>query len=134
MSMTADDRLPSPREIISAHEEIEEASDLKFRGARVAAPRLELREILQEVRTYDNVWMRAACLLRKVLTAHLFEDGNKRTAWVVTRQYLEEHGVRPAQLRKVPVSHVLRSIRGFDVEEIAEWLETGGINRDRLNP
>lgn len=132
--MAGDDRLPTPRQILIAHDEIEEAYDLKYRGVRAAAPRLELREILQEVREYDRVYMRAACLLRKTITAHLFEDANKRTAWSITRQYLEKHDLEPAERREVVVAHVLRSIRGYDVDEIAEWLETGAIDRTRLNP
>lgn len=132
--MSEDDPLPTPRQIIIAHEEIEETYDLKHRGARVAAPRLQLQEVLEGVRDYDGVYMRAACLLRKVLTAHLFEDGNKRTAWSVTRQYLEKYGIRPAQRREVVVGHFLRSIRSYDVDEIAKWLETGEIDRTRLNP
>lgn len=132
--MTDDDLLPSPRQIIIAHEQIEESYDLKFRGARVASPRLNLRDILEEVRGYDDVYLRAACLLRKVLTAHLFEDGNKRTAWSITLHYLEKHGLQPAERRTVVITHVLRSIRGYDVEEIAEWLDSGDIDRSRLNP
>ena len=132
--MPDDDRLPSARQIVIAHEEIEEAYDLKYTGARVVAPRLTLRDILEEVREYDDIYMRAACLLRKVLTAHLFEDGNKRTAWTVTRQYLNNHGLQPAERREIVVAHVLRSIRRYDIDELAEWLETGNIDRSRLTP
>lgn len=132
--MTEENRLPTPREIVAAHEEIEVSQELRFTGARVASPRLELRDLLGEVRAYDEVYVRAGCLLRKGITAHLFEDGNKRTAWTVTRQYLAEHDLKPAERRPVVVAHVLRSIRRYDVKEIAAWLETGDIDRSRLTP
>lgn len=79
-----DDDLPTPDEILAIHEEIEDAEDMRYRGTRVAAPRLNLRELLDEARDLDGVFYRAAFLLRKLITGHLFEDGNKRTAWTVT--------------------------------------------------
>lgn len=126
-----DDQLPSERQIVAAHDEIEEEWELKHTGARVGSPFLHLRDILEEVRDYDNVYSRAACLLRKVVTAHLFEDGNKRTAWVVTRRYLRQHGFEPAPDLE-EVERLLRRIRRYDVEEIADWLESGDLDRERL--
>lgn len=133
MAMTDDDRLPAPDEILAIHEAIEEAEDMNYRGTRVAAPRLELRELLDEARGFDGVYLRAAFLLRKLITSHLFEDGNKRTAWSVTWFYLERHGLAPVE-QDVSVERVLRRIRRYDVEEIADWLEFGELDRDRLQP
>lgn len=127
----ADDDLPSPRQIIAAHDEIEAEWDLKYTGARVGSPFLHLRKIVQTVAEYDGVYLRAASLLRSITTAHLFEDGNKRTAWVVTRAYLDEHAIEPAP-HDEEVERLLRRIRRYDVEEIAEWLESGALDRDRL--
>jgi death-on-curing protein len=68
-----------------------------------------------------------------VITAHLFEDGNKRTAWTTTILYLDTIGDAPAETGdRVP--HILRRIRRYDVDELAEWLETGNIDEDRLDP
>lgn len=131
--MTDDETLPSPAEILAIHDEIEAEYDLKYTGARVAAPRLKLERILDETAEHGDVWLRAAFLLRKVLTAHYFEDGNKRTAWVTTRTYLEANGLEPAE-RGADAERVLRRIRRYDVDELAEWLETGELDRDRLDP
>lgn len=131
--MQDDDRLPSPDEILAIHDEIEVAEDMKYRGTRVAAPRLELRELLNEAGELDGVYLRAASLLRKLISAHLFEDGNKRMAWTVTWIYLERHGLQPAE-QDESVERVLRRIRRFDVGEIADWLESGNLDRDRLHP
>ena len=128
-----DDSLPSADDILDAHEEIEEAYDMKYRGIRVAAPRTTLREILDGAREYDDLYLRAAHLLRKLITSHIFEDGNKRTAWVVTREYLRQHDVEPGG-RNEEVERVLRRIRRYDVAEIADWLDAGELDRDRLNP
>ncbi|GGN26318.1 Fic family protein [Halarchaeum nitratireducens] len=118
---------------MATHEEIEADYDLKYTGARVASPRLEIRRLLREGEDVEGLYPRAAFLLRKLVTAHVFEDGNKRTAWVTTREFLLDHGEEPPD-RGPNVPRVLRKIRRYDVDEIAEWLETGEIDEDRLEP
>lgn len=128
-----DETLPSPEAVLAIHEEIEDEYDLTYTGASVAAPKLELREIISEAGRYDDLYMRAGCLLRKLVTAHLFEDGNKRTAWSTTELYLEFNDTQPAE-RGESVERILTRIRRYDVAEIADWLETGNLDRSRLDP
>jgi len=131
--MSENSDLPTPEEIVEIHAEIEREYDFKYTGARVVAPELKLKRLLDDVDEYSGVYHRAAALLRKILTAHYFEDGNKRTAWTVTVLYLEEHDHEPAE-RGHSVERVLRRIRRYSVGEIAEWLETGDLDEDRLHP
>ena len=125
--------LPTPDEIIVTHEEIEEQYDLKYRGIRVTAPRLVLRRLLEGAEELSGEYLQGAFLLRKLITEHLFEDGNKRTAWVTIREFLLSADLRPAETgERVP--HILRRIRRYEIDELAEWLETGEIDEDRLHP
>ena len=124
---------PTPEQIIATHQEVEREYELKYTGTRVAAPKLKLKRILRKGSDYETLYLRAAFLLRKLITSHLFEDGNKRTAWLTTRKYLDEYGEKPAE-RGPETAHVLRRIRRYDIEEIAEWLETGDIDESRLQP
>jgi len=126
--------LPEVDEIIEIHDEIEEEYDLTHTGARVASPWLELRNLLEDVEEYDGVYRRAAGLLRDIITSHFFEDGNKRTAWTTTVLYLENHDTEPAVRDTDEVERVLKRIRRFDVDEIADWLAEGDLDRDRLDP
>jgi prophage maintenance system killer protein len=126
--------LPTADEVIEIHDEIEEQYDLKHTGAAVASPWLELREILEDIEEYDGTYLRAAGLLRHILTAHVFEDGNKRTAWTTTVLYLENHDAEPAVRERDEAEQVLKRIRRFDVDEIAKWLANGDLDRDRLGP
>lgn len=131
--MPPSDDLPTPDEILATHAEIEEQYDLKYTGAYSSVPQVGLRELLEEAENVDGTYQRAAFLLRKLITAHVFRDGNKRTAWVTAREYLAENGLRPAEAGdRIP--HVLRRIRRYDVDEIARWLETGELDEDRLHP
>jgi death-on-curing protein len=128
------DDLPDADRIIQIHDRIEDEYDLTHTGAAVAAPRLKFRELLTEVDEYEGEYQRAGALLRKIITAHYFEDGNKRTGWLTTREYLDNHGHVPADRAEDRVEHVLKSIRSFDVCEIARWLKDGQIDEERLNP
>jgi death-on-curing protein len=130
--MTDESDLPTADEIIAIHNKIEREYDLTYTGAAVASPWLELREILEEVEDYEGTFLRAAALLRDILTAHLFEDGNKRTSWAVTRLYLENHDAEPAVRDAEEAERVLKRVRRYDVEEIADWLADGEIDSERL--
>ena len=129
-----DDELPTGKEIVATHDELEEVYDLKYKGARVAAPRLDLKRIVQDACDYDDVYDRAAYLLRNIITAHLFEDANKRTAWTTILDYLDRHGLEPAKTEKEETDPVLNAIRAFEIEGISEWLETGDIDESKFNP
>lgn len=41
---------------------------------------------------HDGMAARAAALFHGIVTAHAFDDGNKRTGWMVTIYYLGSHG------------------------------------------
>lgn len=125
--------LPTAEEILVTHDEIEDQYDLKHTGAHSSVPQVGLRELLDEAENQDGVYRRAAFLLRKLITEHIFKDGNKRTAWITTRSYLESNGLQPAETGdRVP--KVLRRIRRFEIDEIARRLESGEIDEDRLRP
>lgn len=127
------DDLPAPEQIIEAHERVVSRYDLTHTGARVASPRLSFERILRDVDDYEGNYHRAAALLQKIITAHYFEDGNKRTAWVMTRTYLESYGYIPEDTSE-RAERVLRNIRLFNVNEIAKWFETGEIDKERFPP
>ena len=128
------DDLPTPKEIIAMHEEIEEAYDLKYKGERIAAPRLKLREdVVDPAAEYDDPWHRAAVLLFGIQRAHVFEDANKRTAWAVTMEYLNDQDLAvDFQQDDDVIEQIVRRAGLFDTDELAEWLETGEIDESKL--
>lgn len=129
------DRLPSGKQVVTNHDWLEQTYELDHKGAAVTHPDVHCSEIIRETR--DNHYDphdRAAYLLRRLITAHLFEDANKRTAWMTAREYLGRHDLTPAQTDKEHVEPVLDAIRAFDVDELSEWLETGTIDESKYNP
>lgn len=130
--MSDDADLPTAEEIIAIHDRLEEAYDLTHTGAMTAAPRLAINDdVLAEAERYDDPYHRAAALLWNLISTHVFEDANKRTAWTATLEYLDRHGIDP----DLPEDEVVRVVRRhglFTVDELAAWLETGEIDTDRL--
>lgn len=129
-----DGELPTAEEIIANHEVLEEMYDLKHTGTMKAAPRLKLqREVVDEAEEYDDPYHRAAVLLFKIPSVHVFNDGNKRTAWTVTQEYLERCGIDA----EVPqddktIEQIVRRAGLFTIDELARWFETGEIDEDRV--
>ncbi|GAD52330.1 hypothetical protein MBEHAL_1090 [Halarchaeum acidiphilum MH1-52-1] len=128
--------LPTARDILDTHDEVVDHWDLKYPGTRVAAPRLKFKRLLEDIpeaNTDHEAYHSAALLLRNITTSHFFEDGNKRTAWLTMRTYLDRKDLEPAE-RGERAERVMRRIRRFSPSELADWLETGDIDEDRLTP
>ena len=126
-----DEELPTITDIYDAHEDVVQRWDLSHHGTRAALPDRTIESVLDRVNDHDETYHRAAALLRYLANAHVFEDGNKRTSWVVARTYLLQQGldVHPSGKR---AATIMRHFKRYDVDELAEWLRTGDIDESRL--
>ncbi|EMA48699.1 type II toxin-antitoxin system death-on-curing family toxin [Halococcus thailandensis] len=126
--------LPTAAEIVTMHEEIEKEYDLKYKGVRIAAPKLTLREkVVEPASEYDDPWHCGAVLLFRIPSTHVFEDANKRTAWAVTMEYLNDQGLEVEFPQDdETIERIVRRAGLFDIEELAEWLKTGEIDESKL--
>ena len=125
------EELPTVEEIHAVHELIEEQWDLSHRGTRALFPDRTVASILDDVSALDGEYRRAVALLNRLADAHVYEDGNKRTAWTVAETYLNEAGYEAAPTDE-DAERVLLNRRRFDEAELAIWLETGDIPEERL--
>ena len=128
------DNLPTPEEILRVHEKIEEEQDVKYTGTMKAAPKAKLRRnVVEPAAEHDDPYHRAATLLWRIESTHVFEDANKRTAWTVTKSYLKREGIDldPPQDDDT-IERIVRRTGLFDMEELAGWLETGEIDEGKL--
>lgn len=120
------ENVPTVEDIHAIHELIEEQWNLSHRGTRAVLPDQTLASILDDVRDLDGDYRRAAALLNRLADAHVYEDGNKRTAWTVAETYLNETGKEAVPSDEV-AERVLLNRGRFDEAELAAWLETGDI-------
>jgi death-on-curing protein len=125
------EELPTVADIHEIHGLIEQQWDLSHRGTRGALPDQTLEAILDDVRNLDGEYRRAAALLNRLADAHVYEDGNERTAWTVAETYLNEAG-REAVPSDESAQRVLLNRRRFDEAELATWLEAGDIPEEKF--
>ena len=130
--MTEDEALPTPQDIIDVHDRLEEEYELKHTGTMKAAPKAKLRrEVIEPARECETPYRRAAVLLFKIPSVHVFEDANKRTAWTVTIRYLNRKGVKPEfEQDDETIEKIVRRAGLFYPKELAAWFETMKIDVD----
>lgn len=122
--------MPTVDDVFAIHEDLVEHYDLPP-GTSRPLPRAPIRSVIEDTRAHDDEYDRAAALLSGIANAHVFEDGNKRTAYTTARTYLDGAGatIAPSEAQRAVV---MRQFKRFDVDELADWLETGTIDEDRL--
>ncbi|HEX7017358.1 MAG TPA: type II toxin-antitoxin system death-on-curing family toxin [Patescibacteria group bacterium] len=74
---------------------------------------------------YPNLLHMAAALLHSLIMNHAFLDGNKRTAYEVTKYFLYENGfvIKATSQEKVNFCLAVDN-EGWQIKEIVDWFET----------
>jgi len=81
---------------------------------------------MEEVKQTEGIYRKAAVMLRGLRTANIFQDGNKRTAYIVTKTFLEMNG----EAWRIPPEKTHRFIIDllhFTIDEIEEGLKHGEV-------
>jgi death-on-curing family protein len=127
---------PKVKDVLTAHEVVKANSRVRTEGFRRSqkAGIETIREVLDKARKEDDIYTAAAIYLRKLIEKHPFNDGNKRTAIMVTDRFLEENN-QVFQPRKVQNTDELYDtikweLVSMNIEETAHWLETGEVLDD----
>lgn len=91
-----------------------------------------------DAEAFPSVYQKTAALLHGLASRQIFEDGNKRTAWVVANAFLEANGVdlghiHPSHsnmfVRAVAVDHTIENdeiAEWFQIAELAHMIDTSG--------
>jgi len=74
---------------------------------------------------------KAAVLMRALVAAHAFASGNRRTAFVATKDFVLKNGGKFSIPDDPHYAGVMRGIResGYSDDEIAEWIRNGKIRQ-----
>lgn len=78
-----------------------------------------------------DAYDKAAVLLRRLIVAHGFASGNKRTAIMATAFFIEDNSGRIKLDNAELIEKVLRNIRLYNEKEISNWLRKGEIDESR---
>lgn len=69
---------------------------------------------------YPSLWLKAAFVLQKSTKKHIFTDGNKRTAYVVTKLFLKLNGYSLKVSKSQGIALMLSVTISADSEEIMQ--------------
>jgi prophage maintenance system killer protein len=117
----------STSQLIEINERVLKEIKVKRADSHRVANRTKLDSILDEVRELEgDAYDKASRLMIGLTREHVFDSGNRRTAYTATKLFLEANG---ATLDAEPDPRVLTGIReGFyRMEEVVEWLKGNGI-------
>ncbi|WP_020620447.1 type II toxin-antitoxin system death-on-curing family toxin [Paenibacillus daejeonensis] len=80
---------------------------------------------------YPDLFDKAAALLESLVKNHCFHNGNKRTAYLVTKSFLMINGKHLKMERKAAVEFVVDIAKGIHpVEAAAEILKQSSLDRN----
>jgi hypothetical protein len=66
--------------------------DLTQDGTSHPKPEFVLEGVASDVESITDPHTKAATMLRRLISAYVFEDGKKRTAWAIARRILRRDG------------------------------------------
>ncbi len=96
--------------------------------------RQKLGAALEACRSHEgSVHEKAAVLLSRLVKAHAFASGNRRTAFLAAKEFVLANGGRFAVPDDAKNAKTLQGIREdfYTVEEISRWIEDGTIKEFR---
>ncbi len=85
------------------------------------------KQVLFGHELYPTIWLKAAFILQKITKKHIFADGNKRTALVVTTFFLFKNNYKLNYSKDEGRDFILFITNSDDTEKImkfaADWLQ-----------
>ncbi len=79
----------SGSDINDIHNFVCEEYDLSHTGTQHPLPNRQLQRAIERASDTSNPYVAVATLLKSLIDMHVFEDGNKRTAWLSVRLCLQ---------------------------------------------
>jgi len=80
---------------------------------------------IEEIKNIEGIYRKASILLQKIATSRIFQDGHHRTAFEVTKAFLEMNGAELKEKDDQKIIKFIKDIRKYSIEEIESWLKNG---------
>jgi len=80
---------------------------------------------IEEAKKAQGIYLKAAILLKMIATTRIFQDGHHRTAYIVTKTFLEKNDSAFKEKDERKIIRFIKDIRKYDVEQVKDWLENG---------
>jgi len=127
---------PTVQDVVTAHEVLKQKSKVRTEGFRSSQRRAleQIQEVIETAKDEEDIYISAAIYLKKLIDKHPFNDGNKRTAIMITDRFLEENNgeFKPHKIQNNDELYntIKWELPSMNIEETAHWLKTGEISHD----
>jgi len=121
---------PSKERLIELNMLILNAIQVKKADKAEVLSQTKLRIILETCKEHTgDVYDKASSLLKGIITSHAFASGNRRTAFVATKEFITRNGERFKIKNNIAYAEVMKGIREgyYTDKEIKEWIQHGTI-------
>lgn len=122
---------PDVEDILTAHEHADFVSKVRTPGFHLSSDKgiENISDVIEEAKEHEEVYTAAAVYLKKLLEKHPFSDGNHRTAYIVTLQFLRRNDAvfvpEETQGTETIVNVLKKKVKFSSIEELSNWLQTG---------
>jgi death-on-curing family protein len=82
---------------------------------------------IEEAKNAQGTHRKAAILLKRIATSRIFQDGHHRTAFEVTKAFLEMNGEEFKEKNEQNIIKFIKDIRKYSIEDIESWLKNGSL-------
>jgi len=83
--------------------------------------------IIKEAKDADGIFRKASILLKEIATTRIFQDGHHRTAYVITKTFLEKNDAEFKEKDDRKVIKFIKDIRQYNINQIEGWLKDGKL-------
>ncbi|NMI07330.1 type II toxin-antitoxin system death-on-curing family toxin [Paenibacillus sp. SZ31] len=117
-------------EVVAAHHfMMKKMNDTAQAGVKDSAINRPLQSLFGED-AYPSIFDKATALLESLVKNHCFYNGNKRTAYLVTKSFLRVNGYHLQMERKYAVEFMVKIAEGeYTFEKIVRLLEEHSVER-----
>ncbi len=87
-------------------------------------------EVIEECASLQgDIYDKAVCLMRGIVKKHPFASGNRRTAFISTKDFLISNGFKFEIKDNPHYARVMQGIREdyYSLEELKDWIKNGQI-------
>ena len=82
---------------------------------------------VEEMKKAEGIYHKAAILLKRIATSRIFQDGHHRTAFEVTKAFLEVNGAEFKEKDEQKIIKFIKDVRKYSIEETESWLKDGTL-------
>lgn len=87
----------------------------------------QYHHFIEEARNAEGIYRKAAILLKSIATSRIFQDGHHRTAYIVTKTFLEKNDAEFRENIEAKIIRFIKDIRIYSIEQIEGWLKNGEL-------